>query len=392
MSKKIPLVILAGGKGTRIKKLTNKPKPLSEFNGIAFLQLVLNHYSKFNISKIFIMAGYKAKYFEKYNNQIINSVRIKVINESTPLGTAGSLSLLKNKIKEDFVLINGDTICPINLDQFVTQSKKKIIHIALIKNKNYKSNSKLINLSLDKDKNVLKNSKSKLMNAGIMFIKRNFLNKIKRKFLSLENDFLPDLINDRKVSGTLINNFFLDIGTPSNFQFAKKELKKYFIKKGAFLDRDGVINYDYGYVHDMKNFHLRPGVIKSLKLLIKKNYYLFLVTNQAGIGKNKFSLKKYLKFNHELKKKLSKKSVYFDAVEFCPYHPQAKILKYKKKTNFRKPGNGMILKILDNFYVNKRNSFMIGDKISDQLSAKKTNLKFYFTNENLYKLVKKINL
>ena len=153
------LVILAGGKGTRIKKLTNKPKPLSEFNGIPFLQLVLNHFSKFNISKIFIMVGYKAKYFEKYNNQIINSVKIKVINEDKPLGTAGSLSLLKNKIKEDFILINGDTICPVNLDRFIESSKKKLIHIALIKNKNYKSNSKLANMSVDEKKIVLQNSK-----------------------------------------------------------------------------------------------------------------------------------------------------------------------------------------------------------------------------------------
>ena len=317
------LVILAGGKGTRIKKLTNKPKPLSEFNGIPFLQLVLNHFSKFNISKIFIMVGYKAKYFEKYNNQIINSVKIKVINEDKPLGTAGSLSLLKNKIKEDFILINGDTICPINLDRFIESSKKKLIHIALIKNKNYKSNSKLANLSLDEKKIVLQNSKSKLMNAGIMLIKYDFLKKVQKKFLSLENDILPNLIKNKEVSGKVIKSFFLDIGTPSNFNFAKKKLKKYFIKKAAFLDRDGVINKDYGYVHNMKNFHLKSGVIKGLNLLIKKNYYLFLVTNQAGIGKKKFSLKQYLKFNQELKTKMSKKGIYFDTVEFCAYHPQA---------------------------------------------------------------------
>jgi len=390
VKKRISLVILTGGKGSRIKKFIKKPKPLSEFQKKNFFQLLLNHFSKFNIFEIIILAGYKGKYFKKYDNLIINSVKIKVVIENIPLGTAGSLSQLKKKIKNDFILVNGDTICFVDLNKFIKSSKNKMIHMALVKNNNYKSNNILVGLGLTKN-NIIKNSqRSNYMSAGILLIKKSFLKKISKKFLSLEKDFLPNLIKRGQVSGIYVQDFFLDIGTPENYKFAKKNLKKFLIKKGVFLDRDGVINEDYGYIHKMKDFHFRTGVIKGLKFLIKKNYSIFIVTNQAGIAKNKFSLKKYLKFSKQLKEEFEKKEIYFDSVEFCPYHPGAKIAKYRKKSIYRKPGNGMIKKILKNFYVEKSKSFMLGDKKSDMLAAKKSRIKFYFVKSDFYRQLKKI--
>ena len=87
------------------------------------------------------------------------------------------------------------------------------------------------------------------------------------------------------IQGKYFNNFFIDIGSKQYFKIAKNKLKNEFYKAAVFLDRDGVINYDYGYVHKIKNFDLRDGVIQGLRYLIKKNYYIFIITNQAGIGK-----------------------------------------------------------------------------------------------------------
>ena len=105
---------------------------------------------------------------------------------------------------------------------------------------------------------------------AVFFFKKKILLKIKKKFISLENEILKDLIKKKKLLGKKYNNFFLDVVASKNHNLAAKQLKKYFKRPAAFLDRDGVINHDYGYVHKIKNFKFRAGVLKGLKYLQKK--------------------------------------------------------------------------------------------------------------------------
>ena len=166
-------------------------------------------------------------------------------------------------------------------------------------------------------------------------------------------------------------------------------------KSAVFLDRDGTINYDYGYTYKFSDFKFRKNVIKGLKYLSKKKYLIFIVTNQAGIAKGKFKIKDLIKLHEQLKKKLWEKKIKISEIQYCPYHPNAIIKKYRKKTNFRKPGNLMIKKILSKWNIDLKKSFMLGDKISDKLAAKKSNLYFQYAKEDFYlqilKIEKKIN-
>ena len=164
--------------------------------------------------------------------------------------------------------------------------KKQIGSIALIKNLS-KKKYKLNNLSLNKNK-ITNQIKGNLKNGGIYFFKKKILKFVKNKNSSLENDILPKLIKKKLLSGKIFNNFFLDIGTPNDYKKAKKLLYKKFLRPAVFLDRDGVINYNKNYIYKKKDFKFRPNVIKGLKLLNEKGYYIFIVTNQAGIAKNIF--------------------------------------------------------------------------------------------------------
>ena len=87
-------------------------------------------------------------------------------------------------------------------------------------------------------------------------------------------------------------------------------------KPAAFLDRDGVINYDYGYVYKLKNFKFRPGVIRGLQLLKKKGFYIFIVTNQSGIARGIFREKDFLKLHDQINQKLKRKKISFDEIKF----------------------------------------------------------------------------
>jgi len=388
---KIDLVILAGGKGTRIQTfLKGNPKPLVKFKNISFLQILLNNYCKYPFENIYILCGYKGtKIYKKFNNKLVNFVKVKCIIERKPLGTAGALNGLKKIIKNDFFLVNGDSYCEVELSKFFFQYNDDN-KIFLTNNNSYKSNSKLANLSLDNQNKVFFSKNGKLMNAGIYFFKKKFLNKIKKKSFSLENEIITDYINKKKIKGLIVKGFFIDIGTEKNLFKAMKKLPSILKKPAAFLDRDGVINYDYDYVFEIKNFKFMKDTIKTLKYLIENRYYIFVITNQAGIAKKKFSLRSFVKLQKYLKYYLNRKYIHFDDVQYCPYHKNALIKKYKKSSTLRKPNNGMINKLNRNWFIDKKKSFFIGDQFLDMLCAKKSNLYYQFREENFLTQIKKI--
>ena len=132
------LVILAGGKGTRIKEfLGNKPKPMIKFNNIYFLQYLVNHLSKFLFNNIYILAGYKYKIiFNNFHNKIFNLTKIKCLKEKKLMGTGGALLNLKKEKINDFILVNGDTIFDIDINDLIKHcTKEKLGSIALTRNK-----------------------------------------------------------------------------------------------------------------------------------------------------------------------------------------------------------------------------------------------------------------
>ena len=385
----IDLIILAGGKGTRIKKyLKGCPKPMLKFNKKYFLTYILNLTSKYDFNKIYILTGYRSKIiFKNFHNKSFNFIKVKCVKEKNEMGTAGALSLLKGRVN-DFVLLNGDTLFDIDYLRLINSlEKNKIGIVSLIKNKSQNS-TKLNTLSLHK--NIIKSKNGKFMNGGVYFFKKKILKIIPKKKCSLENDVLPKLIKNKKINGKIFKDFFLDIGTEKYYKKTSSLLIKNLKKPAAFLDRDGVINHDYGYVHTKKNFKFKNGVIKGLKYLTKKNYYLFIVTNQAGIGKKIFSLNQFIKLHKELKGDLIKHKIYINDVKYSPFHIDAKIQKFKKKSGFRKPGNLMIKEILKKWDIVKKKSFMIGDKISDEICAKRSGLYFEFAKNNFYNQVKLI--
>ena len=129
--------------------------------------------------------------------------------------------------------------------------------------------------------------------------------------------------------------------------------------KAIFLDRDGVINIDKKFVHKISDFEFIDGVFESLKYLISKNFKLFIVTNQSGIGRNLYSIKDFNKLNSWMIEELLSHNIVIDDVQFCHHHPNQNCL-------CRKPKTGMIDKILKkNINLNLTESWLIGDKDID---------------------------
>jgi D,D-heptose 1,7-bisphosphate phosphatase len=389
----IDLVILAGGKGTRIKKLTKYSKPIAKFNNLHFLDYLIQNYSTYNFKNIYVLAGFKGSQIKKiYKKRKFNLKKINVIIEKYPMDTGGALFNLRKIIRNNFILTNGDSILDINLKKFTEKKlNNSLIKIALIDKKFTKNKNKLNNLTL-KGKNICIDENSKYMNSGVYYCNKNLLKIIKNKKISLENNIIPSLLKDKKVSGEILKNkFFLDIGTPYYFFKSSKILKSLFKRPAVFFDRDNTLIEDKGYTFKTKDLKFKKKVFEAIKFLIKKNYYIFLVTNQAGIAKGHFKEKNFFEFQEAMRSQMEKNETYFHDIEYCPFHPKGIIKKFKKKTELRKPGNMMIKNLEHKWLINKSKSFMIGDSFTDKETAKKSKIYFEYVKDNLLSQVKLIN-
>ena len=258
------------------------------------------------------------------------------------------------------------------------------------KKHSYKENKKLKNIKVNNKNNIIFDKRSKYINSGQYYLSKKILKKKYSKLRSLENEIIPELINQKKIKGIIENKKIIDIGTKRNLIYANKNIPKITLKPAVFLDRDGVINYDFGHVYKFKDFKFKPGIIKTLKYLSKKNIYIFIVTNQGGIAKGMYGEKDFYILHKKIKNYLLNKKIFINDVQFSPYHPKAIIKKYKKKSSLRKPGNLMIEKLFSKWNVIRKKSFMIGDSLTDELAAKKSKLYFEFPKKDIYTQIKKI--
>ncbi len=151
----------------------------------------------------------------------------------------------------------------------------------------------------------------------------------------------------------------------------REELFNYGPKKAIFFDRDGVINEDPPhYVHKIQDFRFIGDVFKTLKVLKKRGFLIFIITNQSGVARGYYGEKEVIILNNYLIKELKKRKIYLDGISYCPHHPNAAIKKYKLNCFCRKPKPGMILKLAEEKKINLSKSWVIGDKISDIIPGK----------------------
>jgi len=135
--------------------------------------------------------------------------------------------------------------------------------------------------------------------------------------------------------------------------------------KAVFLDRDGTINEEVGYLSDLKKFKLLPEVAPAIKLLNDYGFKVIVITNQAGVARGYFGEDKLKEIHQEMKRQLRDRDAYLEGVYYCPHHPTEGRGKYKKNCRCRKPNPGMLEKAARDFDLDLSNSYLIGDQLTD---------------------------
>lgn len=139
-------------------------------------------------------------------------------------------------------------------------------------------------------------------------------------------------------------------------------------QKAIFLDRDGVINRNFGYVHKIEDFEFLPGVLEALKDLAETDYKILVITNQSGIGRGYYEEKQMHSLNDYMVEKIEKAGGRIDKIYFCPHRPD-------EECDCRKPNTAMIEKAEKDFELNLKECFLVGDKETDVETGLKKGLK-----------------
>lgn len=141
------------------------------------------------------------------------------------------------------------------------------------------------------------------------------------------------------------------------------------MKKALFLDRDGVINQDFGYVHKIDDFKFVPGIFILCEAALRHDFLIIVVTNQAGIGRGLYSEETFLDLTKSVSEKFLDNDIHITKTYFCPHHPVHGLGKYKKYCKCRKPESGMFDKAAREYGIDMKSSIMVGDKLSDLQAA-----------------------
>jgi D-glycero-D-manno-heptose 1,7-bisphosphate phosphatase len=145
-------------------------------------------------------------------------------------------------------------------------------------------------------------------------------------------------------------------------------------RPAVFIDRDGTINEQMGYVNHISRFVLLPGAAEGIRLLNRHEYLAIIVSNQSGVARGYFPMELIDRVHAYMKNLLAKEGANIDGIFFCPHYPRGIVPEYSVACDCRKPGTGLVQKACERFDIDMKNSYVIGDRCSDIELAERSNL------------------
>lgn len=390
---KMQAIILAGGFGTRLKSIIcDTPKPMAKIDEKPFLFYLVSKLHQYKFKKIiFSVHHLKEKVMEYFGTNFFG-IEIEYAIENEPLGTGGAIMNSLNYISfdEPVFILNGDSFFNIDLTIMMDfHLNKKADFTISLKSMQNPTRYGLVEINENGFvKNFIEKSNNYdfgYINSGIYIINPKIFAKfiLPTKF-SFENDFMCKYFNKILINTFKSDDYFIDIGVPEDYIKAQNNIARLTKNKALFLDRDGVINHDYGYVGKIENFKFTDEIFNLCKKAQNEGYILIVITNQSGIAKAKYNEEDFFELTKWMENQFLKQKIKITKTYYCPFHKDAIIEKYRIDSFDRKPNPGMILKALADFNIDPDLSIFIGDNDCDEKASLNAKIgRFYYYNDNI---------
>ena len=398
-------VIMAGGKGTRISSVASDiPKPMIKIEGKPFLEHELECLRDQGFTDIILTVSHLGDIIMDYfgDGSGISpvtgkpfDVHIEYYFEKEPLGNAGALFKIKDKLDSDFLLLNADAMFDVDFNRFVAFHKSHGGLVTLFTHPNshpYDSGLIIADTSGSVEKWLAKEDERpeyyrNRVNAGLHVINPIILEQSgidadkvgtvgengKHIKVDLDRQLLKPLAGTGKMFCYDSPEYVKDMGTPERYysvcedykagRVSGKNLKNK--QKAVFLDRDGTINKYVGFLRNIDEFELIDGVADAIKKINVFGYLAIVITNQPVIARGEVSFEELEVIHNKMETLLGKKGAYLDAIYYCPHHPHKGYEGERPELKFdcdcRKPKPGMLLKAANDFNIDLSRSWMIGD-------------------------------
>lgn len=389
-------VLMAGGKGTRISSVSSDiPKPMIKVGEKPVLEHEIECLKKQGFTDIIVTVGHLGEIITDYfgDGSKISpvtgkpfGVNIEYYFEKNPLGNAGALFQIKDKLTEDFLLLNADLMLDVDFNSFVRYHK---IHKGLVTLFTHPNSHPYDSALIDADDNgavihwfskederpqYCKNR----VNAGLHVLSPEILNvDIPAQKVDLDRQLLKPLAGTNKMFCYDSTEYVKDMGTPDRYDTVCRDYANGIIsqknlmhkQKAVFLDRDGTVNKHIGFLTDINNFELLEHTAKAIRKINESGYLAIIVTNQPVIARGEISVDELKQIHNKMEMLLGKEGAYLDGIYFCPHHPhkgfEGEIVSLKTDCLCRKPKPGMLFKAAKDFNIDLEQSWIIGDSEND---------------------------
>lgn len=393
-------VIQAGGKGTRLLELTGDrlPKPMLPLNGKPMLEWQIENIVRYGIREFVIIIGHLGDLIQSYFGDGSRfGVHIRYIAEHEPLGSAGALFYLKPLLRTgQFLLVFGDVMFDVDLGRMLAFHESRGGQATLLVHPNAHPYDSDI-LTLDGNACVTgilpkgvprEDWYENCVNAGIYALSSAVLTEFpEARRMDLEREVLLPLMKRGAVCGYHTPEYVKDAGTPERFRRAEQEQRdgvwkrKNLENKQAcmFLDRDGTINRFRGLISTEEVFELENGAAEAIRKLNEAGYLAIVVTNQPVVARGLCGMEDVKRIHRKMQTLLGERGAYLDDIVFCPHHPDKGYPEenpaYKIPCTCRKPGTGMIDRMIEKYNIDPARSYMVGDSTVDVQTGKNAGLK-----------------
>ena len=368
--------ILVGGLGTRLGAATaSTPKPILPVGDRPFLAWLIRELVRFGVTDILLLAGHLSPVLvaalPAIQASLPTEVRVAISEEPVRAGTGGALHHAAAQLQDRFLLCNGDSILDFNLARLLADAADTPGLRIVLRQVADTDRYGVVTVAGDRVTAFHPRAEAPgpgLVNAGIYLLDRSILMHL-TPACSLEADVLPALAAGGGLHATLADGFFIDIGIPADLARAQNAIPARFHRPALFLDRDGTINRDHGWVGTRDRWEWMDGATQAIRLATERGWHVFVVTNQSGIARGYYDEAALGELHAWMTEEVRRAGGTVDDIRFCPYHEAAAIDRYRQAHPWRKPEPGMLLDLMQRWELDPARCTMVGDQPGDMQAA-----------------------